>query len=146
MNLGHNVSTRQPSRAISGMVHELVLVWRFFVLGWVVLEQGGDGATYWLCVCCIRVTLSLKFKTSCKFLEVRPISFYISMLTSFGKLTELTGKHSWVDPSARVLIQTRAWPLSVAGLVFTNAAGKARAVMKPSTSMLPLDAAPVGIN
>lgn len=67
---------------------------------WVVLEQGGDGETYWLCVCCIHVTLSLKFKTSCKFLEVRPISFYISMLTSFGKLTELTGKHSWVDPWA----------------------------------------------
>lgn len=49
-----------------------------------------------------RWSLSLKFKTSCKFLEVHPISFYISMLTSFGKLTELTGKRSWVDPSAWV--------------------------------------------
>lgn len=32
------------------------------------------------------------------------------MLTSFGKLTELTGKHSWVDSSAWVLIQTRTPP------------------------------------
>lgn len=63
-----------------------------------------------VCVCCMDVALSLKFKTSCKFLEVCPISFYISMLTSFGKLTELTGKHSWVDPSAWALIQTRTLP------------------------------------
>lgn len=68
------------------------------------------------------------------------------MLTSVGKLTELTGKHSWVDPSAWVLIQTRARPSAVAGLVFTDAAGRARTGMKPSTPVLPLDAAPVGIN
>ena len=70
-----------------------------------------EGHIGFVCVCAGWMQLlSLKFKTSCKFLEVRPISFYISMLTSFGKLTELTGKHSWVDPSAWALIQTRTLP------------------------------------
>lgn len=53
----------------------------------------------WDCCCCCIEEMqrqSLKFKTSCKFLEVSPISFYISMLTSFGRLTDLTGRHSWV--------------------------------------------------
>lgn len=47
------------------------------------------------------------------------------MLTSFGKLTELTGTHSWVDPSAWVLIQTRARALRPGRRpVLTGAAGE----------------------
>lgn len=69
---------------------------------------------------------SLKLKTAVNALKFVLIPFSRSLLTSFGKLTELTGKHSWAEPRAWALMQTRDRPrLGCGGApVLTDTAGK----------------------